>query len=55
MKRWLVRPKFEYKNVVWNNLYLTKSNSIEIVQRKFVAMLKKKCSKIIFGYVRELI
>ena len=35
----LIRPKLEYNSVVRNNLSLTKSNSNEIVRRKFIAML----------------
>ena len=34
-----VRHKFEYNSLVWNYLSLTKSNSIEVVQRKFKTML----------------
>ena len=37
--------KLEYISVVWNNLSITKSNSIEIFQRKFIMMFCDKFFK----------
>jgi hypothetical protein len=31
----LIRPELEYASVAWNNLFLTDSNKIENIKRKF--------------------
>ena len=41
----LVRPKLEYNSSILKNLSLTKSNSMEILQRKIITMLYDKCLK----------
>ena len=40
----LIRPKLEYNSVVWNNLCITKINTIKIVKRKYISSTNDQCS-----------